>query len=103
MSEVILGAKRQVWIRTKDGVVHLALESRHGGIRWGYKGGSPTTFALLIEQLLDGTSLRAVTDHKKPNKNLAKIAYHRWPVGTVFTREQLIAARNGTFTPPETA
>ncbi|GAA2455777.1 hypothetical protein GCM10010191_88790 [Actinomadura vinacea] len=88
---------QQVWIRTSDGTLYLAPEDGDG-LTWGYRGNGPTTLAMLLNRLLEDINAPAVRSlrEEQPNPGLLRMA-ERVPQdeGGVFTRDQLISARNG--------
>ncbi|WP_329431133.1 hypothetical protein OG339_47195 (plasmid) [Streptosporangium sp. NBC_01495] len=98
LREVILRDSR-VWIRTEDGVLHLAPEQSGCGLGWGYGGSGPTTLAYLLHLLLD--DITAVAPEYVPT-NDTPLPDGLWELikttpraeGATYTRAQLLAARN---------
>lgn len=88
---------RQVWIRTSDGTLYLAPEDGNG-LTWGYRGNGPTILAVLLNRLLDDINAPAVRSvrEESPNRGLLRLTQETpQDEGGVFTREQLLAVRDG--------
>ncbi|WP_100443962.1 hypothetical protein [Glycomyces xiaoerkulensis] len=98
-SVILSGGHTTVWIRDTDGRLWLAPQLAADGIAWGYSGGGPWTLAGLLGRLLDDLAARA-TVGGKPRPGLLALCQHPWPDGTVLTRADLEAARDGRFTLP---
>ncbi|MEU7942384.1 helix-turn-helix transcriptional regulator [Microbispora bryophytorum] len=90
LSQIIL-RDRHVWIRTSDGMLYLAPQDGTG-LTWGYRGGGPTTLAILLSHLLDDINAPAVRSHREgpPPAGLLKLI--QGTEGGIFTRDQLQAA-----------
>lgn len=95
LSEVIL--TRPIWIRTQDGMLYLAPLHHYFGLNWGYGGSGPGTLALLLDRLLDDINAPAADSVQGAAEGLDVFTEIDWEEGTVFTREQLEQARNGTL------
>lgn len=68
----------------------------HWGLSWGYPGSGPGSLALLISpELLDNITARGADNATGAPAGLEKLTQIDWPPGTVFTRAQLEAARDG--------
>lgn len=94
LAEVIFD--RPIWIRTEDGRLYPAPKDSYWGLNWGYPGGSgPGSLALLIYRLLDDINARGADNATGAPAGLEKLTQIDWPRGTVFTRAQLEAARDG--------
>jgi hypothetical protein len=101
LAELIL--EHPIWIRTADGTLYPAPYHSYYGLSWGYGGTGPATLATLIWALLnDITAYGAdpTETHHTPD-GLFKLVRHKWPDGTVLTRDQLEAARDGHPEMPE--
>jgi predicted DNA-binding transcriptional regulator AlpA len=94
LAELIL--KDTIWIRAEDGTLYIAPHSHSHGLSWGYGGTGPRTLALLIHRLLDDVNARAVDPViEAAPEGLIELTQQKWPAGTVFTRDELQAARAG--------
>ncbi|NAS27380.1 hypothetical protein GT755_37645 [Herbidospora sp. NEAU-GS84] len=97
LAEVIL-SDNQVWIRTDDGILHLAPKQSGCGLSWGYSGSGPTTLAYLIHLLLDDITALAparVPTHDTPLPDGLWTLIKNTPQGedATYNRDQLLAAR----------
>jgi hypothetical protein len=101
LAELIL--EHPIWIRTADGTLYPAPYDRYYGLSWGYGGTGPATLAELIRALLDDITAYGAgsTEADHPPEGLLTLVRHKWPAGTVLTRDQLEAARDGHPDIPE--
>ncbi|MCX4452894.1 hypothetical protein OOK58_12445 [Streptomyces sp. NBC_01728] len=94
LAELILDST--VWIRTDDGILHIAPQPGGGQVvTWGYSGGGPGCLMVLIQRML----LNAASDMEVRNdadydwrsapSRLQELVSTSWPNGTVFTRAEL--------------
>jgi hypothetical protein len=97
MAELILD--RPVWVRTEDGKVYPAPQDAYYGTSWGYAGSGPAALALMIHRLLDDITAQAADDIGGAPPTLELLTQVDLPEGTVLTREQLEAAREGRWRP----
>ena len=96
LAEVILD--RPIWVRTKDGCVWPAPQDSHYGPSWGYTGTGPGTLALTIGHLLD--DINATGAHGATGEEaLERLLQLPLPKGTVLTRTELDAVRDGNPIP----
>ncbi|WP_344681403.1 hypothetical protein [Saccharopolyspora taberi] len=93
LAEIILGDP--IWIRVEDGTLYLAPKHHYFGLSWGYGGSGPGSLALLIHRLLDDITSPAADHVNGAAEGLETLTQHDWPAGTVLTRVQLEAARDG--------
>jgi hypothetical protein len=93
LSAVIL--EKPIWIRTADGNLYPAPRDATYGLNWGYAGGGPGALAVLIHRLLDDITAQAAEAPSGAPAGLDDLTERKWPHGTVLTREQLEAARDG--------
>ncbi len=93
LSEVILDSP--IWVRTEDGTLYPAPKDNYFGLSWGYPGSGPGSSALLILRLLNDINARGADDVAGAPDGLENLTQIDWPRGTVFTRAQLEAARDG--------
>ncbi|MGH3829385.1 MAG: hypothetical protein ACRDRS_02875 [Pseudonocardiaceae bacterium] len=95
LAEVILDPP--IWVRTEDGMLHPAPRDSYYGLNAGYEGSGPRSLALLISRLLDDitTTARGADSTYDVPDGLGELTQTKWPCGTVFTRAQLEAARDG--------
>lgn len=84
-----------IWVRVEDGTLYLAPKHHYFGLSWGYGGSGPGSLALLIHRLLDDITAPAADHVNGAAEGLEKLTQHDWPAGTVLTRVQLEAARDG--------
>ncbi|MBB5120831.1 hypothetical protein [Streptomyces eurocidicus] len=94
LTELILDST--VWIRTKDGLLHIAPQPGAGQVAtWGYTGGGPGQLMVLIQRMLrdpmSDMESRDESDYSWNNSPpaLQELVSTSWPNGTVFTRAQL--------------
>lgn len=94
LAELIL--EHPIWIRTADGTVYPAPYHSYYGLSWGYPGTGPATLATLIWALLNDITAYGAdpTEGDHTPDGLFKLIRHKWPDGTVLTRDQLEAACN---------
>lgn len=79
-----------------DGRLYPAPKDSYFGLSWGYGGSGPGSLALLIHRLLeDGITARGADNATGAPAGLEELTQIDWPRGTVFTRAQLEAARDG--------
>lgn len=93
LAELILG-KDIIWVRTQNGTLYPAPQLPTYGLKWGYSGGGPAALAVLIERLLDDITAPGAAPSQAA-AGLRELTSTEWPAGTVLTREQLEAARDG--------
>lgn len=93
LAEVIFD--RPIWVRTEDGSLYPAPKDSYWGLNWGYPGSGPGSLALLIYRLLDDINARGADNATGAPAGLEELTQIDWPRGTVFTRAQLEAARDG--------
>ncbi|HEX4099559.1 MAG TPA: hypothetical protein VHY21_03320 [Pseudonocardiaceae bacterium] len=94
LAEVIFD--RPIWVRTEDGTLYPAPKDSYWGLNYGYPGGAgPGALALLIYRLLDDINARGADNATGAPAGLEELTQIKWPRGTVFTRAQLEAARDG--------
>lgn len=93
LAEVVLD--KPIWVRTQDGTLFPAPLHNYFGLNWGYGGSGPGSLALLLHRLLDDINARAADDINGASEGLEEFTQQDWPHGSVFTREQLLAARDG--------
>jgi hypothetical protein len=93
LAEVVLGDP--IWVRVQDGTLYIAPEHNYYGMAWGYSGSGPGTLALMLHRLLDDINAPAANDLAGAPDTLEEFTQIDWPDGTVFTREELLAAREG--------
>jgi hypothetical protein len=93
LAEVILDSP--IWVRTEDGTLYPAPKDSYWGLSWGYPGSGPGSLALLISRLLDDITARGADNATGAPAGLEKLTQTEWPCGTVLTRAQLEAARDG--------
>lgn len=94
---ILFGGQYNIWLLDSDGEPQLA-PSRNGGNTWGYHGGTGCRhFANLLADLLDGAWSSGPDGVRTPDEGLYRIAVHKWPSGTVLTRDEIAARRTGTF------
>lgn len=86
---------RPIWVRTEDGRLYPAPKHSYWGLNWGYPGSGPGSLALLIYRLLDNITARGADTATGAPAGLEELTQIDWPRGTVFTRAQLEAARDG--------
>lgn len=89
----------QVWIRTEDGALYLAPQQSSCGISWGYSGSGPLTLAILLDRLLNDINAAATSwfggeDPEAPAGLLYLTEHAPQDEASVFTRDQLLAARD---------
>jgi len=84
-----------IWVRVEDGTLYLAPKHHYFGLSWGYGGSGPGSLALLIHRLLDDITAPAADHVNGAAEGLEKLTQRDWPAGTVLTRVQLEAARDG--------
>lgn len=82
-------------MRDEDGTLYLAPRDNYYGLAWGYGDSGPGTLALLVHRLLDDINAAAADSINGAPETLEKFTQTDWPEGTVFTRAQLEAARDG--------
>jgi len=97
LAEVVLDDP--IWVRTADGTVYPAPQDPRWGISWGYFGNGPGTLALLAHRLLNDVTARAADDASGAPEGLQRLFAIDLPNGTILTRAQLEAARNGGWLP----
>ncbi|WP_326943743.1 hypothetical protein OG439_27720 [Amycolatopsis sp. NBC_01307] len=97
LAEVVL--EDPIWVRVADGTLHLAPRHNYFGINWGYGGSGPGSLALLLDRLLRDISAPAADGINGAADGLEKFTQVKWPNGSIFTREQLEAARDGQVLP----
>ena len=96
LAEVTLDHGGTVWIRTEDGQLWLAPEQSGSGMSWGYDGGGPKALAILLGLLLDDINAPAPHGYHHPiSIGLQAGTHGGWHTGTVLTRADLEAARQG--------
>ncbi|KUL40535.1 hypothetical protein ADL15_07070 [Actinoplanes awajinensis subsp. mycoplanecinus] len=88
-----------IWIRTADGTIWPAPRDSYYGLSWGYHGSGPGSLALLIDRLLDDINTRAADDINGASDGLERLTATPLPEGTVLSREDLEAAREGRWIP----
>ncbi|MGH3719800.1 MAG: hypothetical protein ACRDRI_13380 [Pseudonocardiaceae bacterium] len=93
LAEVILDLP--IWVRTEDGMLHLAPRDSYYGLSWGYGGSGPGSLALLIHRLLDDITARGADSVSGAPEGLEDLTQTGWSTGTVLTRAQLETARDG--------
>lgn len=93
LAEVVLD--EPIWIRVQDGTLYLAPEHNYFGMSWGYGGSGPGSLAVLLHRLLDDITAPAADGASGAPPGLDTFTQIKHPRGTVFTREQLEAARDG--------
>ncbi|WP_433358772.1 hypothetical protein [Streptosporangium sp. CA-115845] len=94
LAEVILDDP--VWVRTDDGTLYPAPQTSPYGPAWGYRGAGPSTLALLVLRLLEDINAAAPGSLTiAVPKGLLELTQRSWAKGTVLTRAQLEAARDG--------
>ncbi|MGH3851976.1 MAG: hypothetical protein ACRDR6_00440 [Pseudonocardiaceae bacterium] len=93
LAEVILDSP--IWVRTEDGTLYPAPKGHDYGLSWGYVGSGPGSLALLIHRLLDDITAHGFNDINGVSEGLEELTQTEWPPGTVLTRAQLEAARDG--------
>ncbi len=93
LAEIIFD--RPIWVRTADGRLYPAPKDSYWGLSWGYPGSGPGSLALLISRLLDNVTARGADNATGAPDGLEELTQIDWPPGTVFTRAQLEAARDG--------
>lgn len=93
LAQVILD--RPIWVRTEDGRLYPAPKDSYWGLSWGYPGSGPGSLALLISRLLENITARGADNATGAPAGLEKLTQIDWARGTVFTRVQLEAARDG--------
>jgi hypothetical protein len=93
LAEVILDSP--IWILTKDGGLYPAPKHSYFGLSWGYSGSGPGSLALLIHRLLNDVTARGADNIDGAPEGLEELTESTWPRGTVLTRAQLEAARDG--------
>ncbi|MGH3601891.1 MAG: hypothetical protein ACRDQH_16705, partial [Pseudonocardiaceae bacterium] len=87
---------RPIWVRTADGRLYPAPKDSYWGLNYGYLGGcGPGSFALLIHRLLADINAPGADNATGAPAGLEELTQVDWPRGTVFTRAQLEAARDG--------
>jgi hypothetical protein len=99
LAELILDRDAMIWVRTADGTLYPAPRDSYYGINWGYTGSGPGALALLIAALLDDITAKAPADINGAPAGLEKLASTKLPAGTVLSRRDLEAARNGRWLP----
>jgi hypothetical protein len=101
LAELIL--EDPIWIRTADCNLYPAPYHSYYGLSWGYGGTGPATLATLIAQLLNDITAYGADpfDDVEVSDGLLQLVQHDWPAGTVLTRAQLEAARDGQAKKPE--
>lgn len=93
LSEVILDDP--IWVRVADGTLYLAPKHSYYGLSWGYGGSGPGTLALLIDRLLANVNAAPADGINGAADGLEQLTQTDWPNGTILTRAQLEAARDG--------
>lgn len=93
LAEVILDSP--IWVRTEDGMLYPAPKDSYWGLSWGYPGSGPGSLALLISRLLDDINAPGADNATGAPAGLEELTQRKWPCGTVFSRAQLEAARDG--------
>jgi len=93
LAEVILDSP--IWVRTEDGRLYPAPKHSYFGLSWGYGGSGPGSLALLINRLLDDITARGADNNHGAPEGLEELTENQWPRGTVLTRAQMEAAREG--------
>ncbi|MGH3826839.1 MAG: hypothetical protein ACRDQX_06660 [Pseudonocardiaceae bacterium] len=93
LAEVILDSP--IWVRTEDGTLYPAPKDRYYGLSWGYGGSGPGSLALLISRLLADITARGSDGAHGAPQGLEELTQAKGPPGTVLTRAQLEAARDG--------
>ena len=95
LAELIL--EHPIWIRTADGTLYPAPYDSYYGLSWGYGGTGPATLAELIWALLNDITAYGAgsTEADHAPEGLLTLVQYDWPDGTVLTRDQLEAARDG--------
>ncbi|MEO7194341.1 MAG: hypothetical protein ABIZ05_05895 [Pseudonocardiaceae bacterium] len=84
-----------IWVRTEDGTLYPAPKDNYYGLSWGYGGSGPGSLALLIHRLLGEITARGADGATGAPEGLEELTQTEWPPGTVLTRAQLEAARDG--------
>jgi len=97
LAQLVLGDP--IWIRTTDGIVYPAPQDPRWGISWGYAGNGPGALALLVHRLLNDITSHAADDARGAPEGLERLFEVSLPKGTVLTRAQLEAARDGGWLP----
>jgi hypothetical protein len=83
-------------VRTEDGTLYPAPKDKYYGLSWGsYAGSGQGSLALLISRLLEDINARGADSLAGAPDGLEKLTQMDWPPGTVLTRAQLEAARDG--------
>ncbi|MGH3574115.1 MAG: hypothetical protein ACRDUW_20220 [Pseudonocardiaceae bacterium] len=94
LAEVIVDTP--IWVRTQDGTLYPAPKDEYYGLSWGsYAGSGQGSLALLISRLLDDITAHGADSITGAPDGLEKLTQIDWPSGTVLTRAQLEAARDG--------
>lgn len=93
LAELVL--EEPIWVRTEDGTLFPAPYHSYYGLSWGYSGTGPRTLATLVSALLDNITAPGVEPASRPPAGLFELFQHEWPSGTVLSRAQLEAARDG--------
>lgn len=93
LTEVILDDP--IWVRVADGTLYLAPQHSYYGLSWGYCGSGPGSLALLIDRLLSDVNSAPADSVNGAAEGLELLTETDWPRGTVLTRAQLEAARDG--------
>lgn len=97
LAELVLD--EPIWVRTADGTLYPAPQDSYYGITWGYGGTGPRCLASMIEKLLDDITAPGTDLSTSPPESLTNLTAMKLPRGTVLTRTQLEAARDGTWLP----
>lgn len=94
LAEVIVDTP--IWVRTLDGTLYPAPKDEYYGLNCGsYAGSGQGSLALLISRLLDDINARGADSVSGAPEGLEKLTQVDWPPGTVLSRAQLEAARDG--------
>jgi hypothetical protein len=93
LSEVVLDGP--IWVRVQDGTLYMAPRHSYFGMAWGYGGSGPGTLALMLHRLLADINARAADSINGAPDTLERFTQVEHPHGSVFTREQLEAVRDG--------
>ncbi|WP_433464055.1 hypothetical protein [Spirillospora sp. CA-128828] len=93
LTEVVLD--EPIWVRVADGTLYLAPLHSYYGLSWGYGGSGPGSLALLIDRLLADVNCIPADGVNGAAPGLEKLTETDWPKGTILTRPQMEAARDG--------
>lgn len=86
---------KPIWMRTSDGNLYIAPSDPHRRAELRLSRRRPGRLALLIHRLLDDITAQAAEVPSGAPAGLEKLTERKLPPGTVLTREQLEAARDG--------